>query len=200
MTKCHVCEIGRVAANKGSASCIMLRRARRVWSGLQQVLGRSVPGERRTPLCEAHQRGTFQDSLGQAACLPCVPGKYQDQTEGTSCKLCAVNHFANETEMTKCHVCEIGRVAVPGIRCDFRQESSASLVRLAASARQVGTGRATHHLLCVRGLSRGISDSLGQAFALCARQVLKTRLRYVLQAVCSQPFCQRDRDDQMPCL
>ena len=55
--------------------------------------------------------------------------------------------------------------------------------------------------LACEACPRILPGLMGQAACLpCVPGKYQDRLRYVLQAVCSQPFCQRDRDDQMPCL
>ena len=178
MTKCHVCEIGRVAENKGSASCTLCAASSASLVRLA-ASARQVSAERTTHhlLLRARLVRGYFSFIGSGSVFALCARQVQDQTEGTSCKPCAVNHFANETEMTKCHVCEIGRVAENkgSASCTlcaagkFGEPGPACSKCSAGRYRESDTSSALACELVQRDASR--THGSGGVFALCARQV-----------------------------
>ena len=116
MQSCHECDIGKVSAEpnattcldckagqssnaKGSAKCISCGAGK--YSNVKgEDCKACLKGQYRevddpnTSSCKNCGKGFYQDSEGQALCLPCLPGE-----------------FGNETGMQSCHKCDIGRVS-----------------------------------------------------------------------------------------
>ena len=64
--------------------------------------------------CNACPSGFHQNALGQASCLPCVPGRFNRVERQENCTKCAINTYAPKTEMIACIDCDIGRTSELG--------------------------------------------------------------------------------------
>ena len=65
--------------------------------------------------CDACPEGYYQDSKGQASCLPCLPGMYYNVSGLQMCFECGDGKYSNQTNAPTCERCQIGETqSVPG--------------------------------------------------------------------------------------
>ena len=59
--------------------------------------------------CDDCPHGYYQDTEGQASCLPCLPGEFGDETGLLKCHKCGVGKVSAISESRNCSDCDAGR-------------------------------------------------------------------------------------------
>ena len=97
--------------------------------------------------CADCARGRYQNvDIGQASCLPCIPGKFGNQTGLTSCYECAIGKSVQISNATSCLDCARGRYqnvvgqasCLPCIPGEFQNETGKTECKLCAEGTASG--------------------------------------------------------------
>ena len=111
-TNCTECNAGQSSDSKGSAKCTSCGAGQ--YSNVSGVeckdcaKGRYRVNEKdedqnNPKTCDDCPHGYFQDTEGQASCLPCLPGEFGNETGLLQCHKCAIGTVSETSKSTELH-------------------------------------------------------------------------------------------------
>ena len=131
---CHLCSTGQFADKKGSATCRLCIGGTAGASCEKCFAGKFRSGsDAQAVICHHCRPGYFQDTSGQAQCLPCLPGLFAKNEGHENCTKCPAGYLQPNSHASDCNEVESGQIVVQG-------GSSAVVVPLGSFIKADGSG------------------------------------------------------------